>query len=77
MNVNPLSPINGEPWPAPKELVVTIDGHELARGPITGYRISGGTMGCTNDECIGCIEDEVTVLYFIEPPPKEPGKHEL
>lgn len=55
-----------------KELVVTIDGIEIARGDITGFRLDGGTEGCSNEDCIGCIEDEVVWLIFKLPPPKEP-----
>lgn len=58
-------------WPESKELVVTVGDIELARGEIDGFRLNRGIQGCSNDECIGCIEDEVIILVFKLPPPKE------
>jgi hypothetical protein len=59
-------------WSEPNELVVSIGGVEIARGDIVGFRLDGGTERCSNDDCIGCIEDEVVMLVFKIPPPKEP-----
>jgi hypothetical protein len=71
MNLSKTAEFQGT-WDAPKELAVSLDGVELARGEIVGFRLDSGTEGCSNEDCIGCIEDEVVWLAFKLPPPKEP-----
>lgn len=59
-------------WDEPRELLVTVGGVELARGDINAFKVELGTQRCSNDDCIGSIEDEVMGLWFKVAPPKEP-----
>lgn len=72
MNLSKTTEFQGA-WDDPKELAVTLGGVEIARGDIVGFRLNRGIEGCSNEDCIGCIEDEVVMLVFKLPPPKEPA----
>jgi hypothetical protein len=64
--------VDNEDWDGPKQLIVTLDGSELIRCDILGFRLEGGTQKCSDENCINHImPHEIVCVTAVMAPPHE------